>query len=166
MRADSDAAIGVLAQLVPAHRRKLNRIVADEFGDAQRSAGARVPRADEDLDGHAEPLERRKDRRRVSKRVVESGVHRPEARQRPDLSQQKIRGNAEPVLPARGDGVIAEDERPAYAALISMILNFIFPRGAATSTVSPFFFPMIALPTGDSLESLFSAGFASAEPTM
>jgi hypothetical protein len=41
-----------------------------------------------------------------------------------------------------------------------MILNFIFPRGAATSTVSPFFLPMIALPTGDSLESLFSAGFA------
>ena len=52
------------------------------------------------------------------------------------------------------------------AALISMILNFILPRGAATSTVSPFFLPMIAFPTGDSLESLFSAGFASAEPTM
>ena len=50
--------------------------------------------------------------------------------------------------------------------MISMILNLILPRGAATSTVSPFFLPMIALPTGDSLESLFSAGFASAEPTM
>ena len=54
----------------------------------------------------------------------------------------------------------------SYAALISRILNFILPRGAATSTVSPFLWPMIALPTGDSLESLFSAGFASAEPTM
>ena len=40
------------------------------------------------------------------------------------------------------------------------------PRGAATSTISPFLWPMIALPTGDSFESLFSAGFASAEPTM
>jgi hypothetical protein len=47
-----------------------------------------------------------------------------------------------------------------------MILNFRAPRGATTSTTSPFFFPMIALPTGDSLDSLFSAGFASAEPTM
>src|SRR5262249_60869120 len=54
----------------------------------------------------------------------------------------------------------------AYAALMSMILNVSLPRGAATSTVSPFFLPMIALPTGDSLESLFSAGFASAGPAM
>src|SRR4029077_19739977 len=37
---------------------------------------------------------------------------------------------------------------------------------AATSTVSPFLRPMIAFPTGDSFDSLFSAGFASAEPTM
>ena len=50
--------------------------------------------------------------------------------------------------------------------MISRILNFIDPRGATTSTVSPFFLPMIALPTGDSFESLFSAGFASAEPTI
>src|SRR5579862_6169308 len=49
---------------------------------------------------------------------------------------------------------------------MSMILKVIFPRGAATSTVSPFLRPMIAFPTGDSFESLFSAGFASAEPTM
>ena len=56
--------------------------------------------------------------------------------------------------------------RESRRALISRILNFIDPRGAATSTVSPFFLPMIALPTGDSFESLFSAGFASAEPTM
>jgi hypothetical protein len=53
-----------------------------------------------------------------------------------------------------------------HAALISRILYFIEPRGAVTSTVSPFLWPMIALPTGDSLESLFCAGFASAEPTM
>ena len=46
-----------------------------------------------------------------------------------------------------------------------MILNFTFePRGVTTSTVSPFLRPMIALPTGDSFESLRSAGFASAEP--
>ena len=49
---------------------------------------------------------------------------------------------------------------------MSMILNVILPRGAATSTVSPFLRPMIALPTGDSFESLFADGSASAEPTM
>ena len=59
------------------------------------------------------------------------------------------------------------DQGRGYAALISMILNFTFePRGVMTSTVSPFLRPMIALPTGDSFESLRSAGFASAEPTM
>src|SRR5205807_2412485 len=35
-----------------------------------------------------------------------------------------------------------------------------------TSTVSPFLWPMMALPTGDSFDSLCSAGFDSAEPTM
>src|SRR5919109_585581 len=49
---------------------------------------------------------------------------------------------------------------------MSMILNLRDPRGAATSTVSPFLCPMIARPTGDSFESLCSAGLASAEPTM
>jgi hypothetical protein len=49
---------------------------------------------------------------------------------------------------------------------MSMILNFMAPRGALTSTVSPFLRPRIALPTGDSFESLFSAGLASAEPTI
>src|SRR6266542_2290543 len=49
---------------------------------------------------------------------------------------------------------------------MSMILNLSVPRGAETSTVSTFLRPMIALPTGDSFDSLFSAGFASAEPTM
>ena len=49
---------------------------------------------------------------------------------------------------------------------MSMILNVSLPRGAATSTVSPFLRPMIALPTGDSFESLFSVGSASALPTM
>src|SRR3954462_10267950 len=60
----------------------------------------------------------------------------------------------------------AFEHRAAYAALMSMILNFSLPRGAATSTVSPFLRPVIALPTGDSFESLFSDGSASAEPTM
>src|SRR5438105_13503578 len=63
-------------------------------------------------------------------------------------------------------GEALEHRGRAYAALMSMILNLSLPRGAATSTVSPFLRPMIALPTGDSFESLFSAGFASAEPTM
>src|SRR5688500_13925101 len=54
----------------------------------------------------------------------------------------------------------------AYAAWMSRILYFKDPRGAATSTVSPFFLPMIALPTGDSFESFDSVGFASAEPTI
>src|SRR6476660_8133251 len=49
---------------------------------------------------------------------------------------------------------------------MSMILKVSLPRGAATSTVSPFLRPMIARPTGDSFESLFTAGFASADPTM
>ncbi len=54
-----------------------------------------------------------------------------------------------------------------YAALISMILNLILlPRGVVTSTVSPFLRPRMARPTGDSFESLRSAGFASADPTM
>src|SRR3712207_1036860 len=47
-----------------------------------------------------------------------------------------------------------------------MILYLREPRGAETSTISPFLRPMIALPTGDSFESLRSAGFASAEPTI
>ena len=49
---------------------------------------------------------------------------------------------------------------------MSRILYFRDPLGVVTSTVSPFFLPMIALPTGDSLESFSSAGLASAEPTM
>src|SRR5581483_6948814 len=65
------------------------------------------------------------------------------------------RGHRPPSLIAR-----------AQAALMSRILNFRAPRGAATSTTSPFLRPMIALPTGDSFESFCSAGFASAEPTM
>ena len=49
-----------------------------------------------------------------------------------------------------------ERQRPRrQAALISMILNLTTePRGVVTSTVSPFLRPMIALPTGDSFESL------------
>ena len=42
--------------------------------------------------------------------------------------------------------------------MISRILYFSEPRGVATSTVSPFLWPMIALPTGDSFESFSSAG--------
>ena len=49
---------------------------------------------------------------------------------------------------------------------MSRILYLSEPRGAETSTVSPFFLPMIALPTGDSFESFNSDGSASAEPTI
>ena len=96
-----------------------------------------------------------------------AGEHRarllePVGRQADDLHPATItRRPAATRRPPRAAGA-----RPAQAALISRILNFSAPRGAATSTVSPFLRPMIALPTGDSFESLFSAGFASAEPTM
>ena len=40
------------------------------------------------------------------------------------------------------------------------------PRGTGTETISPRLWPIRALPTGDSLESFCSDGFASAEPTI
>ena len=40
------------------------------------------------------------------------------------------------------------------------------PRGTWTETTSLRLRPMSARPTGDSLESLLSAGLASAEPTI
>ena len=40
------------------------------------------------------------------------------------------------------------------------------PRGTCTDTVSLRLWPSNARPTGDSLESLFSAGLASADPTI
>src|SRR5919106_6604566 len=49
---------------------------------------------------------------------------------------------------------------------MSMILYLSDPRGATTSTVSPFLRPRMARPTGDSFESFCSAGFASADPTI
>ena len=116
MRPNPDTTIAVLTKLVPAHRRKLSRIVAGELGDAQRSARARIPGTDEDLDGHPEPLERRENGRRAPKRIVESRMNIPEARKRTNLSQQKIRINAEPVLPGRRNGVVTEDERPTRAS--------------------------------------------------
>ena len=70
---------------------------------------------------------------------------------------------------SRGEAGVPLEPAPAarQAALISMILNLILlPRGVCTSTVSPFLWPRIARPTGDSFESRRSAGLASAEPTM
>jgi hypothetical protein len=101
----------VLAKLVPAHRRKLGRIVAGKLGDAQRGSRAGIPGADEDLDRHTKPLKVWEDRRGAPKRVVKGHADRPEAGQRANLSQQKIRVNTEPVLPGRRNGVVAEDER-------------------------------------------------------
>ena len=81
--------------------------------------------------------------------------------------QVKRECGSEPEGAGRDRGHRQHGVDRVYAALISMILNFsLEPRGVATSTVSPFFRPMIALPTGDSFESLRSTGFASAEPTM
>src|SRR6266516_5465100 len=91
MRINPNATIAVLAKLVPAHRRKLSRIVAGKLGDAQRSARTRVPGADEDLHWHTEPLEAREHRRGAPKRVIEGDPHLPEAHQGSNLSQQKIR---------------------------------------------------------------------------
>ena len=87
------------------------------------------------------------------------------------LAFARSAGFAPPELGKPGAFAARERWREAptaarYAALMSRILNLSEPRGAATSTVSPFFLPMIALPTGDSFESFCSAGFASAEPTI
>ena len=78
----------------------------------QRRTDERILGTDEDLDAHAEPLERRKDRRRAAKRVVEGHVHLPEAGQSANLSQEEVRINAKAVLPGRRDGVVTENERP------------------------------------------------------
>lgn len=108
MGPDSNATIGVLPKLVPVHRCQLNRIVAGKLGDAQRSTRPRVPRADEDLDRHAELLKCRENDRGAPKCVIESRVHLPETREHANLPQQKIRLKSKPVLPGRRDGVVAE----------------------------------------------------------
>jgi hypothetical protein len=88
MGSNPNATIAMLAKLVPAHRRKLSRIVAGKLGDAQRSASTGVPGTDEDLHRHTEPLEAREHRRGAPKRVIEGGPHLPEAHQRANLPQQ------------------------------------------------------------------------------
>jgi hypothetical protein len=113
MRSDQPAAIGMLAELVPGHGRELVRIVAGELRNAERSAPVRIPAADEDLQGHAQPFERRKDGRGAAKGVVESDVNVPDAGESAHLAQDQLRPNGEPVLPDRRDGVVTEDDRPA-----------------------------------------------------
>src|SRR5699024_8753730 len=49
---------------------------------------------------------------------------------------------------------------------ISRTLYSITPEGISTFTISPFFAPIRALPTGDSLEILPSRLFASVDPTI
>ena len=59
-------------------------------------------------------------------------------------------------------------ERP-YFTPTSILVIFSLragPRGTCTETISLRRWPSSARPTGDSLESLFSAGLASAEPTI
>jgi hypothetical protein len=56
-----------------------------------------------------------------------------------------------------------------YLTPTSIFVIFSFragPRGTATETISLRRCPSSARPTGDSLESLFSVGLASAEPTI
>ena len=55
----------------------------------------------------------------------------------------------------------------AHATSILVIFSSRFlPLGSCTLTVSPFLRPSRPLPTGDSLESRFSDGLASVEPTI
>src|SRR6202012_1595358 len=63
---------------------------------------------------------------------------------------------AHPVL------LIARDQ----ATSILVIFSERSPRGVTILTSSPRLRPSSALPTGDSLESFISEGFASAEPTI
>src|SRR6185312_163135 len=53
---DGDSTLGVLSELVPGHRRELLRIVAVKLRDRERRAAVCEPRADEDLNRHAESL--------------------------------------------------------------------------------------------------------------
>src|SRR5690348_7521285 len=71
--------------------------------------------------------------------------------------------------PGRKDvcGFLAQGGGPRYLATsILVIFRCRSPRGVANETSSPRLRPIRALPTGDSLESLASAGSASAEPTI
>jgi hypothetical protein len=53
------------------------------------------------------------------------------------------------------------------SAAIFVILSFrAGPRGTETLTTSPRFLPSSAAPTGDSFDSLFAVGSASADPTI
>lgn len=137
VRSNPDATIAVLAKLVPAHRRKLSRIVARKLGDAQRSARARIPGTDEDLDTHPEPLEPGKNGRRAPKGVIEGHVHLPEARQGANLPQQEVGLDREPVLPGRRDGVVTEDERATtpgrHRPQIAQPINTPTPSATANS---------------------------------
>ena len=54
----------------------------------------------------------------------------------------------------------------ALFVLIASILYVTTPRGVVTSTDSPFFLPISALPSGDSFERRWFAGSASVEPTI
>jgi hypothetical protein len=111
VRADVDASLDVIAKVGPGHRRKFLGVVALELWYCQGGAGASERRADEDLDRHSQTLERRKHGRGAPKGIVERDADATHAPEQPDLAEQKIGLDREPVLPRWGDGVIAEDER-------------------------------------------------------
>jgi hypothetical protein len=65
------------------------------------------------------------------------------------------------LLPGHGDGGYFTPT--SIFVILSLRAG---PRGTCTDTTSLRRWPSSARPTGDSFESLFSAGFASAEPTI
>ena len=100
------------------------------------------------------------DRRPRPRRSAGTG-RSPSARRRSSFARRSsTRGNS-----TRGPGATGRREPRLYARSILVILSLrAGPRGTGTVTVSPRLWPSRALPTGDSFESLLSAGSASAEP--
>src|SRR5947209_9349938 len=68
--------------------------------------------------------------------------------------------------PIRKDAGLFAHNAYFDATSILVILSLRSPLGVEMTTSSPRLCPSSALPTGDSLESFISAGFASAEPTI
>jgi transcription elongation factor GreA len=148
--------------------------IAREFGDIAENAEYDDAKNEQALLEHRIALleERLRDAKVINKKDVAKDVVSvgSKVKLRDVTAKQTVEyyivGSAE-ANPAQNK---LSNESPVGKAILGHkkgeVVEVAAPRGAATSTVSPFLWPMIALPTGDSLESLFSAGFASAEPTM
>src|SRR4051794_18827822 len=72
------------------------------------------------------------------------------------------------LLPPRGEQLVRGHGPRTYSPTSILVILSLRagPRGTCTDTTSLRLWPISARPTGDSLESLFSDGFASAEPTI